>query len=287
MKKKPVIIVLLGLVLGIAFASNNPLVLLSEGYKQLLDSIARLSISGSVGNVFAWIITITLSFIPVCLFYFKGGKKNKRVLISLILSIFIFSANLYLFNDESLVNPFRDFKILLLSLLYVSGFLAYYFEFYYKEDSHLHTLIMTLVYLSLLSYGMILGSQIRIFSNVPRENVHNNALFVISTLVIYFNINLLVKLEIFFASKLYTDLNETSLHFIKQLKIQADRVIAVIIYGYITSLALAFITTGLYETVNVGFSVPIVMILISVFINLYLKLLINALSVKEENDLFI
>lgn len=287
MKKKSIIIVLLGLVLGIAFASNNPLVLLSEGYKLLLDSIARLSISSSVGNVVAWVITITLSFIPVCLFYFKGGKENKRVLISLILSIFIFSANLYLFNDESLVNPFRDFKILLLSLLYVSGFLAYYFEFYYKEDSHLHTLIMTLVYLSLLSYGMILGSQIRIFSNIPRANVHKNALFVISTLVIYFNINLLVKLEIFFASKLYTDLNETSLHFIKQLKIQADRVIAVIIYGYITSLALAFITTGLYETVNVGFSVPIVMILISVFINLYLKLLINALSVKEENDLFI
>lgn len=287
MSKKPIIMVLIGLVLGVSVVSQNPLVLVLKGYKVLLDGLAWLSMSNNIGNVLSWIIMIGISFLPLCLFYYKGGKENKRIAIILVLSMFVFTANLYLLNEPIADTALREMKILSLSLLYLTGYLAYYFEFYYKNESHLHTLIMGLVYIALLSYGMFLGTQINSFYSSPKGNMHSNILFVISTLIIYFNINLLLKLERFFSLKLYTDLNQASLYFIRELKVQADKVISIIIYGFVVSLALAFLTIGIYDTVNVGFTVPIVMIMISVFINLYLKLLINALSVKEENDLFI
>lgn len=287
MNKKPVIVVLIGLILGITFLSQYSILIVLQGYRYLLDGIARLSISNPIGNVLSWLIVIGISFIPSLLYYFKGGNKSKAMFISLAFSIFVFVANVHLLNAPSVEGVVWVFKIVLLSLLYITGLLAYYFEIYYKRESHLQTLIMSLLYISLLSYGMILGTQIVTFYNSSKINVYSNIIFVISVIVIYFNISLLLKLETFFSTKLYTDLNQESLRFIRELKIKAEQVIAVMIYGLMISVALTFLGAGKYDTTNIEFIVPIGMIMISIFINLYLKLLINAISVKEENNLFI
>lgn len=101
------------------------------------------------------------------------------------------------------------------------------------------------------------------------------------------NLHLLINLRTFITTRTYESLKEDALESLINLKKLAMRVLAITIYTLIASTLVSFITLSTSGDAHVSFNIPTSMILITVFINIYVKTLIQAISVKKENEQFI
>lgn len=289
MNKKNFIIIGLGIIFGLVFIPfvSNFFTLISLPLKTCLDRIANLSLKSGIFNILSWILLVIISFLPFLFFISKYKTRDLKLLVYFLFSIIFLLLSISVLNPKAHLNIIQEYKILALSIFYYSIFIGIYFEVYFIKDSHLHTLLNLLTLCSIFAYASLLGFKIFILFNTNLESIFNIFYPLSTILIILVNLHLLINLRMFITTRTYESLKEDALESLINLKKLAMRVLAITIYTLIASTLVSFITLSTSGDAHVSFNIPSSMILITVFINIYVKTLIQAISVKKENEQFI
>lgn len=278
----------------------KPMAILGEGLR-------NLSLSGTFGNLLAWVIYLLISLLPLFLlgiFYHKYHTFHHEDILLLILSIVLFISIYYMINPHKLslmtywsLSPF----IMMLIIAYVAlkflkmanqahkRKLAKYCSYllFLIVVSFLFTSAYLLIYCSIKSIGNIQNDMNTIASSLDMTKAIIIIQYMIQALPYFLGAvitNQLIILLSFFQKNPYASDIVSLLQHITHLSCQSIAlmvILQVIIQGIC-------VIAGNYITINnAQFFIPLTPLLFVLAVLLMSKIIYENIQLKKDNELFI
>lgn len=309
------IICILVCVLGggdLNFASK----LLEFLFKPLAIGLRKLSFLGSIANIFAWVIFILVCSIPIIILIVKIIKKKFAVEDSLliVISLIMAPALYYMININTMVSqmiiPMEENESLycILGAMIYSVIAGYVLikvvrKFAKANKNQLkgyfnNVLFVVNAILVLASFGIYLNELVKKLDTYPDnilgmyENLTITKAFLIMEYAMDVIIYLIVIGIIILVQGLIEkiDLDSISEEVVKRAKLISKFCVGtIVIHGILNILynGLQFVFIKKLFAVKGVVSVPIVIVLVMLIIMLFTQFILDAKSIKEENDMFI
>lgn len=290
--------------------------LLAFPFKAMAIGLRELSFLGGIANIFAWVIFTLVCSVPIIILVVRIIKKRFAVEDSLLAVIgLIMTLSLYqMININTMISeiivPIED-----LGVMYcVLGAIAYSIIAAYviikivrkfvkanKEKLKIYfnnVLFMVNVIVILASLGFSLNELLIKLSAWPvgmpeiSESITITKVFLIMEYAIEVIINLMVVGIIILVQGLIDKINIDNIsdEIVKRAKLISNCcIVTIVIHGVLNILynGLQYVFIKKLFEVKGVVSVPIVLVLAMLIIMLFTQFILDAKSIKEENDMFI
>ena len=290
--------------------------LLAFPFKPVAIGLRELSFVGSIANVFAWVIFILVCSLPVLVLVVRIIKKKFAVEDSLlvVISLIMTPALYHMININTMISEMivsvEDFRVTycILGAMIYSVIAAYVImkivrKFAKANKKQLksyfnNVLFIVNVIVILVSLGFSLNELLiklpagSVGMTEISENITITKVFMIMEYAMDVVINIMIVGIIILVQGLVEkiDLDSISDEVVKRAKVISKCCVGtIVIHGILNilynGLQLVFVKK-LLEIKGVV-SVPIVMVLVMLIIMLFTQFILDAKSIKEENDMFI
>ncbi len=281
-KIKYIISIILGLTLGAVAAStdNSVLIFLSKPVSLLLGLIENLSLSSFIGNIIAWCLIIIVSFLPLAIIYIKKKKKLQLVLFGFV-GVLLLSSILMYFNPKT-PQFASDVFTAAITFQFISVAIALVFELFIRDTDRpervLHILILFLM--------VILSSSVPFNLKEALEyKISGPVSFIVELYLLSHLIHLLHLIDEFLLEKQISLLQDSSITHLKNISKYANHMLSYSIYATIFLNTFKFVL--MEDSINFNLNIPYLELVFTSVIALFMHLMIQAVSVKKENDQFI
>ncbi len=271
--------ILIGFSLGL-FYQLSLLQILSYPMGLYMELIRTLSLSSSLGNILAWLFIISLSYIPLLVILKIKREKFQIALYSFIGLLLVLS--IYKHFNPSNTNFPNDLSLFVINSLYLATLFGLLYEAKIRDSKNhseiLHILIIATIILLSRNFPIYL-SQVHEISVISLMNLAVECFLLVHLL------HLLYLIDQFLWDRDFNLLSDNSISKLQKIDKYAHKMLSYSIYATILLNAFKFLM--LDDSVHFNFNFPAMELLFTSIIALFMHLILQAVSVKKENEQFI
>lgn len=281
-KKKYIIAIALGILLGtLAITTKqNVLIVLNTPVSYFLKLLTWLSLSSFLGNLIAWFLILVVSFLPV-LVIAKHRPKPYQITLYSVIGLFLMGSILVYFQPNYSMIPL-EMQAIAIGMLFASVVLGLIYEIYIRNSNKPQNVLSALVIILMIILSITIPVT---FKELDQTSLVSIVSFVIELVLMTHLLHLLHHVDEYLEVSNQNVLQEDALDKLNIISKYANHMLSYTIYATIFLNAFKFFL--IEDSVEFNFSIPFTEMIVTSIIALFIHLMIQALSVKEENDQFI
>ena len=264
---------------------------------KILEIISHLSLNSYFGNLTAWLLLLLFFSAPLIVIRYLSKDIYKKVNIKyiIIIVLMIISTVMYLKGSEINVNLDNAFLQLLqlpsIAFSYYFLWIGLFYELFVNIDlSDNKNKNATLYMLSFVSFilAIFIGSKV----STTFINYHNIGLWGFIDIIVSIFINVFIFKAIFKIYKLLSQekldwFSDETLIILSDVKIIFNKVIEIAIYLTIFVTMLKLFALPRSGGIDFNFNIPVLELVVSVTLSLFLSVIAQSILIKKENDQFV
>lgn len=281
-KKKYIIAISFGILLGILAITTkqNVLLVLNTPVVYFLKLLTSLSLSSFMGNLIAWVLILLVSFTPV-LIIAKHRPKPYQITLYSVIGLFLMGSILVYFQPNYSMIP-RKMQAIAIGMLFASVILGLIYEIYIRNSNQPQNVLSALVIILMIILSITIPISIK---ELNFSSLVSIVSITIEMVLMTHLLHLLHHVDEYLEVSNQDMLQEEALDKLQIISKYANHMLSYTIYATIFLNAFKFFL--IEDSVEFNFSIPFTEMIVTSIIALFIHLMIQALSVKEENNQFI
>ncbi|NLW15229.1 MAG: hypothetical protein GX038_03085 [Erysipelothrix sp.] len=278
-KMKYIISIFVGLVIGtIAIIQDrNILFVLVEPIELALNYTEKIIQQSTLGLIVAWIILLILSFTPFLIMY-RYKKQPYQLSLYFVIGVTLLVAQLLYFNPKFSNIP-QIMQIMAVGFLYASIILGIVFELFIRDTKRPQDILKAMVILLMIFLSSTIPLAIK---EIEPDGILSIITFIVEFVLLTHLLHLLHHVDEFLETKEKDMFNDASVDKLQTISKYANHMLSYSVYITIFLNVLRFFLTE--DAVHFDFNIPYVEMLFTSIIALFIHLLVQVISLKNEVD---